>query len=489
MSDNEDPNAAANVKYFSEDIVEKGTGMELESMCMNCGEAGTTRFLMIAIPYFREVLISAFECPHCFLKNNEIQPASSIEPQGVEITFQVKEESDLRRQIIRSEKCNVKIPELDLEIPSTGTKGDMTTIEGVLSKVQEGLESDQEKRRDLDPENALKIDLFLAKIKQCLLLDMEWTLIMEDVSGNSYVQNPHAPKKDPQMSVRHFARTPQQNFDLGIQPTVEQEKEAAKQRALEEAYKQANAQDPNLNELKTKVADVVKTMDDDDDPTKELLQFPCTCSSCGGEGQSRMCVTHIPFFKEIVIMAFICENCGYKDTEVKAGGAISKQGRKTTFRVTCKDDLDRDLLKSESCNVKLPELDLELYDGTLGGLFTTIEGLVTKVVEHLRKANPFAMGDSVESNAERKEFLDFLSGLEQMAKTDVADVDFKPFTLILDDPLQNSYIQNIYAPDPDPEMTIEDYDRTWDQDEDLGLHDMKTENYADDNKATKEEAQ
>ena len=37
--------------------------------------------------------------------------------------------------------------------------------------------------------------------------------------------------------------------------------------------------------------------------------------------------------------------------------------------------------------------------------------------------------------------------------------------------------QNIYAPDPDPNMKIEDYDRTFDQNEELGLNDINTEDY------------
>ncbi len=35
----------------------------------------------------------------------------------------------------------------------------------------------------------------------------------------------------------------------------------------------------------------------------------------------------------------------------------------------------------------------------------------------------------------------------------------------------------MYAPDPDPEMTVEVYERTQAQNDDLGLLDMKTENY------------
>lgn len=56
----------------------------------------------------------------------------------------------------------------------------------------------------------------------------------------------------------------------------------------------------------------------------------------------------------------------------------------------------------------------------------------------------------------------------------------RPFTIILDDPLANSYIQNLYAPDPDPNMTTEWYDRDFEQNEELGLNDIKVEGYEED---------
>lgn len=62
----------------------------------------------------------------------------------------------------------------------------------------------------------------------------------------------------------------------------------------------------------------------------------------------------------------------------------------------------------------------------------------------------------------------------------------RPFTLILDDPLANSYVQNLYAPDPDPNMTVESYDRTWGQNEELGLNDIKVENYQEDEEKPKQ---
>lgn len=79
-------------------------------------------------------------------------------------------------------------------------------------------------------------------------------------------------------------------------------------------------------------------------------------------------------------------------------------------------------------------------------------------------------------------FEKFLTKLKQVKTAD------NPFTLILDDPLANSYLQNIYAPDPDPNMTIEVYDRTFEQNEDFGLNDMQTEGYEGDPNLPKNQA-
>ena len=49
--------------------------------------------------------------------------------------------------------------------------------------------------------------------------------------------------------------------------------------------------------------------------------------------------------------------------------------------------------------------------------------------------------------------------------------------LTLDDPAGNSYIQNLHFPDADPNLKEEEYERSFEQNEELGLNDMKTENY------------
>ena len=40
-----------------------------------------------------------------------------------------------------------------------------------------------------------------------------------------------------------------------------------------------------------------------------------------------------------------------------------------------------------------------------------------------------------------------------------------------------SIIQNLYAPDEDPEMKVLEYERTFEQNDELGINDIKTEDY------------
>lgn len=62
-------------------------------------------------------------------------------------------------------------------------------------------------------------------------------------------------------------------------------------------------------------------------------------------------------------------------------------------------------------------------------------------------------------------FLDSLEDLKNFKR---------PFTVILDDALSNCFIYNPYAPEADPQVEVTVYDRTWEQNEELGINDMQT---------------
>jgi zinc finger protein len=47
-------------------------------------------------------------------------------------------------------------------------------------------------------------------------------------------------------------------------------------------------------------------------------------------------------------MSTNCSACGYRDNEVKSGGAVSERGKKITLKVEDVEDLGRDILKVSS---------------------------------------------------------------------------------------------------------------------------------------------
>jgi zinc finger protein len=59
------------------------------------------------------------------------------------------------------------------------------------------------------------------------------------------------------------------------------------------------------------------------------------------------------------------------------------------------------------------------------------------------------------------------------------------FVITLEDPMANSYVQDLCAPAPDPQITTEDYTRTEEEEEELGLRDMKVEGYEQEQKEEK----
>lgn len=58
-----------------------------------------------------------------------------------------------------------------------------------------------------------------------------------------------------------------------------------------------------------------------------------------------MKVTDIPFFKSVIVMSTVCDNCGNKSNEIKSGAGISQLGKKYILKLTDPTDVNRDILK------------------------------------------------------------------------------------------------------------------------------------------------
>lgn len=438
---------------------------EVESLCMRCGENGTTRLLLTRIPHFREVVLMAFECPHCNEKNNEVQLAGELQPRGRCYTFQVRPSSNqkiLNRHVVKSDSATIRIPELDFEIPPEAQRGTLSTVEGILSRAVDGLQALQEERKKVDPEKADAIDQFLIKLRSCATGEMDFTFVLDDPSGNSFIENPFAPSQDPVLSVKYYERTPEQQQALGFKAETQRTEVLAHvphgtvgATAAQKAIAQGNTDEFAAALFRYSAPE-------------EVMTFPATCGSCGVLTDTRMYVTKIPYFQEVIVMASTCDACGYRSSELKPGGKIPDKGKKIIVRVENKDDLSRDVIKSDHASVSIPELDLELASGTLGGMVTTIEGLINQIGESLEKVHGFNFGDSTEDWNKGK-WANFKLRLKKLL-----DIE-EPWTLILDDGLARSFISpTADAIEDDRQLCFEEYQRSWEQDEELGLNDIDT---------------
>ncbi|CAB4065637.1 unnamed protein product [Lepeophtheirus salmonis] len=340
---------------------------EIESMCPSCHENGLTKLLLTRIPHYGDVVIVSFSCDSCGESNNEIRPGGKFA-------------EDVVGQFIKSDWASVQIPSIELEIPSQSQKGEITTIEGILNRTEEGLISEQPAREIMDPDGAKQIKDFVDKIHNLLKVAEPWEIIIRDISGQI-----------------HFKRSKSEDEKLGIFPLQDEE-----------------------------------TTDPDEDLKNEVLCFPSNCPNCNSPAETNMKMTDIPHFKEVVIMAMVCDYCGHKTNEVKSGGGIEAKATKITLNVKESYDNCRDILKSETCSISIPELEFEMTGYSLGGKFTTLEGLLNNIKDQIEN-NPLSSG------------------------------------------LEIATFKNLYAPEDDPQLHIVHYERTNDQNEDLGLNDMKVE--------------
>ncbi|XP_024973720.1 zinc finger protein ZPR1-like isoform X3 [Cynara cardunculus var. scolymus] len=414
---------------------------QVESLCMRCGENGTTRFLLTLIPHFRKILLSAFECPHCDERNNEVQFAGEIQPRGscYRLEFSSGDQKMLNRQVVKSETATIKIPQLDFEIPPESQRGSLSTVEGILVRGVDELQALQEERKKVDPQTAEAIDEFIHKLRACATGNSSFTFILDDPAGNSFIENPYAPSPDPSLTIDFYERTPEQQALLGYlvdqSQTTEHGNDASSNNQTSQPHGSVGAVAGRRAIAQGNNAEFAEALFRYTAP-EEVMTFPSTCGACAVRCETRMFVTKIPYFQEVIVMASTCDACGYRNSELKAGGAIPAKGKRVTLLVKHVEDLSRDVIKV-----------LKEYMGSLSEI----------VLMRIEEADGWTSEQDLSSNA-----LQLLS-IEE------------PWTLVLDDAMANSFIAPVTDDiKDDHQLTFNEYERSWEQNEELGLNDMDT---------------
>lgn len=540
-----------------------------DCFCPMChGGNAKTMMLPTRIPMFREIIIMSLTCPDCHFKNSEISFGGTIQPQGERVTFHIhdekNDESDSAaktngnntgcwkdRQIIKSDSASIIIPHLQFEIPPKTQKGVISTLEGVIKTAADTLEELQPERLRLgDVDNFHRCRHVIHKLRSLVGCNIDsddddeeqtqpqsFDIILDDPAGNSYIEACGSdPLNDPTLTKVKYARTPNQDMDLGLQPSMAAREEGCI-RDEEPSHSNVSNAAPSTTGIEVMTSKATSQHsstesrnDEEGGPLgslsigrQEVMKFPSPCPSCTKPAETDMCVTDIPHFKEVIIMSLFCEHCGFKSNEVKGGGGIPKFGTKITIKINSSDDLAREVLKSDTAGIEIPELELELDEGGLNGLYTTIEGLMNKLHDRLKAANPFGVGDSaskhhIGNDGDATEGGKSFSGMSPVQRkyaellqslSDMQHGKLLPFTLVISDPLSNSFVGPIprdairlalqaekddsracYDCYIDSGMVIEEYERSNDQNDILGLSDMKVEGYDEEgNEGTKDNNQ
>ena len=346
---------------------------------------------------------------------------------------------------MKSDTAILRIKELDFEVPPG--RGRLTNVEGIISTLLQNLEDGQtEERREEQPDYYHQIDTLAVQPLSKLLKEPEsfpCTISLDDPAGNSWIEPSSADSTAQGKYVhRQYPRTLEQNKELGLGKTDGQEDGGG--------------------------------MDDVDILEGKTYNLPTSCPGCTKIAQMLIQKVNIPHFKEVVLMNTNCNDCGYQTKDVKTGGEVSAKGKRIWLEVKSPKDLHRDILKSQSCLLRIPEFELSVQPGTMGGRFTTLEGLLTQLRDEL-KSSIYDVGDeSAPSDSmterDKQKWSDFFAQIDKAIAVEI------PYTVVMEDPLADSYCQNFDIPGSgnDPQLRSDEYDRTEEEEDELGLTDMQT---------------
>jgi len=79
------------------------------------------------------------------------------------------------------------------------------------------------------------------------------------------------------------------------------------------------------SELFPKLGDVANQTAAAEDDSTPMQEVESLCMRCHENGTTRLLLTSIPYFKEIVVSSFSCDHCGYRDTEIQSAGEIQRE--------------------------------------------------------------------------------------------------------------------------------------------------------------------
>ena len=171
------------------------------------------------------------------------------------------------------------------------------------------------------------------------------------------------------------------------------------------------------------------------------LDFPCPI--CSATGQVKM-ITHIdeiPYFGEHTQLTLMCNACGWTQTDF-----IPAEGKKAggwTLLLDEPSKLRARVVRSSSCTVLIPELDLQVNPGSSStGYVSNVEGVILRFQEIIAMVQRDVMAQLEEGSEEESLLEEQLQTLVNLTLRlhSLSEEGATPLTLELLDPHGHSMI-------------------------------------------------
>ena len=175
---------------------------------------------------------------------------------------------------------------------------------------------------------------------------------------------------------------------------------------------------------------------------EQAIDLPCPICSATGNVNMIAHVDEIPYFGEHTQVTILCHDCGWRQTDF-----IPAEGKKAggwSLRIDDEEKLRARVVRSSSCTVSIPELDLEVKPGTSStGYVSNVEGVLHRFNEIIAMVERDLSNQFLEVESDqRDELMEQMATLQNMTLTlaELGGPGAEPITLLLLDPHGHSMI-------------------------------------------------
>jgi zinc finger protein len=98
-----------------------------------------------------------------------------------------------------------------------------------------------------------------------------------------------------------------------------------------------------------------------------VTEIDSVCMNCYETGHTKLLLTRIPFYRDVIISSFSCDHCHTQNNGVESANKIQDRGVRYKLEVKDQKDLNREMVKSDHALLQIPAIDFEIPSHTQKG--------------------------------------------------------------------------------------------------------------------------